>query len=275
MNPVVEQKEKRTVGQLLQAAREARGISREEAATATRIKAVFLGAMEDDDYHLLPDERYILRFLREYASYLELDPQEIQRRFSQQITRGSGSLAVFPGKRTVSLSLRRLVPGFVLLVFFIPFVFIVLSLLSKQPRETPGPTPPQEAESIRAAPQAEAPPSSPETVPESPIAVATPALPEPPAPPEAPTPPHTLRVEAKEMTWMLVTIDDGETQDVLLQAGETWVWRARQSFLVTLGNAAGVALVLDDRPLPTLGEPGQVIRNLRLPDQASPPAESP
>ena len=109
----------------------------------------------------------------------------------------------------------------------------------------------------------------------SPITTAAPALPERPVPVDAPGEGHTLRVEAKEMTWMLVTIDDGETQDVLLQAGETWVWHAQQSFVVTVGNAGGVALALDDRPLPQLGETGQVIRNLRLPDQSSPPPESP
>lgn len=74
---------------------------------------------------------------------------------------------------------------------------------------------------------------------------------------------------------MLVTIDGGETKDVLLQAGETWVWRAQRGFVVTLGNAAGVALVVNGHPVPPLGRPGEVIRNLRLPDRAFHPPESP
>ncbi|MGH7478150.1 MAG: helix-turn-helix domain-containing protein, partial [Candidatus Methylomirabilales bacterium] len=41
----MEQEDKRTVGQLLRAAREALGISREEAAAVTRIKPVFLAAL--------------------------------------------------------------------------------------------------------------------------------------------------------------------------------------------------------------------------------------
>ncbi len=72
---------------------------------------------------------------------------------------------------------------------------------------------------------------------------------------------------------MLVTIDEGETQDVLLQAGETWVWRAQQGFVLTVGNAGGVALILNGRLLPRLGESGEVIRNLRLRDKAAPRAE--
>lgn len=271
----MEQEQKKTVGQLLRAAREAKGISREEATTATRIKSVFIGAMEEDDYHLLPDERYILRFLGEYASFLELDPQELQQRFSQQITRGSSSLAVFPRKRTVSLSLRRLFLGLLLLAFFIPSIFVVLSLLTDRPQEAPAPEPVGESQSVIATPLSETSPSDRETLAVSPITTATPALPDQPVPLEAAGGEHTLRVEATEMTWMLVTIDDGETQDVLLQVGETWVWRAQQGFVVTVGNAGGVALNLDGRPLPPLGDSGQVIRNLRLPDKASLPPESP
>ena len=265
MDTVTEQEEKKTVGQLLRAAREARGINREEAARATRIKAVFIGAMEEDDYHLLPDERYLVRFLGEYASFLELDPQEVQERFTKQIARSSSSLAVFPTKRTVTLSLRRLFPGLILLAFVIPAIFIALSLLTDRPREDKAPEIPTESPSVTAAPFLETVPREPAPLAESPITTATPALPDQPVPPDVPGEGHTLRVEAREMTWMLVTIDDGETQDVLLQGGETWVWHAQRGFVVTVGNAGGVALTLNGQSLPRLGDPGQVIRNLRLP----------
>ncbi|MFQ5960363.1 MAG: helix-turn-helix domain-containing protein [Candidatus Methylomirabilales bacterium] len=271
----MEQEKKKTVGQLLRAAREARGINREEAANATRIKSVFIGAMEEDDYHLLPDERYILRFLGEYASFLDLDPVEVQQRFSKQIVRGSGSLAVFPIKRTVTLSLRRVFMGLVLLVFFVPVIFITLSLLTDRTPEDKAPEAPAESELVKGAPPLETIPRKQEPLAESPIATATPALPDRPVPADVPGESHTLRVEAREMTWMLVTIDDGETQDVLLQAGETWVWHAQRGFVVTVGNAGGVALTLNGRSLPQLGETGQVIRNLHLPEEGSPPREVP
>ncbi len=275
MNAVTEQEEKRTVGQLLRAAREARGINREEAASATRIKSVFIGAMEEDDYHLLPDERYLVRFLGEYASFLELDPQEVQQRFSKQIARSSSSLAVFPTKRTFTLSLRRLFLGLILLAIFIPVIFVTLSLLTDRPREDTAPKPPAESQSVTAAPPLETLPGTQEPVAENLIATATPALPDRPVPSDLPGESHTLRVEAREMTWMLVTIDDGETQDVLLQGGETWVWHAQRGFVVTVGNAGGVALTLDGQSLPRLGDTGQVIRNLRLFPEGSPPPEVP
>ena len=77
------------------------------------------------------------------------------------------------------------------------------------------------------------------------------------------------------MTWMLVTIDGGETRDVLLRAGETWEWHAQEGFVVTIGNAGGVKLTLNGRPLPPLGGVGVVIRDLRVPTEYAPPAGLP
>ena len=258
----MEQQDKRTVGQLLRTAREALGISREEAAAVTRIKPVFLTALEEDDYHLLPDERYLLRFLEEYARFLKIDAQPVQDRFSEQIARDPGPLAVFPVKRTITVPLRGLVPALLLLAVLIPSAFIGFSLLLNRPRGDHAPD------------RGERPELTPETGSPAPIAASTPALSQPPVLPDVQGG-KTLRAQAKEMTWLLVTIDGRETRDVLLRAGETWEWRAQESFVLTVGNAGGVELILNGRPLPPLGEPGQVIRDIRLPPESPAPPETP
>ena len=258
----MEQQDKRTVGQLLRTAREALGISREEAAAVTRIKPVFLTALEEDDYHLLPDERYLLRFLEEYARFLKIDAQPVQDRFSEQIARDPGPLAVFPVKRTITVPLRGLVPALLLLAVLIPSAFIGFSLLLNRPRGDHAPD------------RGERPELTPETGSPAPVAAGTPALSQPPVSPDVQGV-KTLRAQAKEMTWLLVTIDGRETRDVLLRAGETWEWRAQESFVLTVGNAGGVELILNGRPLPPLGEPGQVVRDIRLPPESPAPPETP
>lgn len=261
--------EKKTVGQLLRTAREARGVTREQAAAATRIKVIFLTAMEDDDYHLLPDEHYLVRFLGEYANFLGLDLEDVQRRFVRQIARDRSSLAVFPVKRTVTLSLRRLFPALVLLGLLIPAVFIGLSLLANRP-ERPG-----RSEVVEEQPQPRVSTASSVEKTVGPAAKAIPAVPDRPTSIDTPAVEYTLRAKTNEMTWMLVTIDGGETRDVLLRAGETWEWSAQKGFVVTIGNAGGVELTLNGRPLPPLGEVGEVIRDLRVPAEYAPPAETP
>lgn len=277
---MMEYQGKRTLGQFLREAREATGMSRDEVAAATSIRPVFLTSLEEDDYHLLPDERYLVRFLDEYATFLGLDRETVRGRFSQQIARSRDSLAVIPPKRTITLSLRKLLPGFLLLLFLVPSIFIGLSLLANQargPERTASPEPVVKEPPVTPL----APPA--ETFAADPISVAAPVDPAPPVPSE-PTRPvpaippgfrYALQARAQEMTWMLVTIDRQETQDVVLRPSETWEWRARHGFLVTVGNAGGVELILNGRPLPPLGEPGEVIRDLRLPSRGSRPAQSP
>ena len=268
----MKQEDKKTVGQLLRAAREARGISREEAAAVTRIKPVFLAALEEDDYHPLPDERYLLRFLEEYARFLNVDAQAVQGRFAEQIARDPGSLAVFPVKRTITLPLRGLVPALLLLAVLIPSAFIGFSLLLNRTRGGQSPDRGERPELTGEASPVRPLPSTPETGAPAPVAAGTPALSQPPVSPGAQEA-KTLRALAREMTWMLVTIDGRETRDVLLRAGETWQWRAQEGFVLTVGNAGGVELILNGRRLPPLGKPGQVIRDLRLPAESTPPAE--
>jgi transcriptional regulator with XRE-family HTH domain len=264
----MEQEDKKTVGQLLRAAREALGISREEAAAVTKIKPVFLAALEEDDYHLLPDERYLLRFLEEYARFLKIDAQVVQRRFAEQIARDPSSLAVFPVKRTITVPLRGLVPALLLLAIVIPSAFIGFSLLLNRPRGGQSPDRVERVELTGEASPVRPLPSAGETGAQAPVAAGTPTLSPPPVSPEVQAV-KTLRALAKEMTWMLVTIDGRETRDVLLRAGETWEWRAQEGFILTVGNAGGVELVLDGRLVPPLGEPGQVVRDIRLPPESA------
>ncbi len=64
------------LGQLLREAREQKRASLEEVEEATRIRRKFLQALEEEDFAALPAEAYVTGFLRTYATYLELDPEE-------------------------------------------------------------------------------------------------------------------------------------------------------------------------------------------------------
>jgi cytoskeletal protein RodZ len=72
-----------TIGQRLKREREARYISLEKAAEETRIRRIFLQALEADDFSVMPSAAQGRGFLRNYAEYLDLDVDaliaEIQR----------------------------------------------------------------------------------------------------------------------------------------------------------------------------------------------------
>lgn len=65
------------LGDLLREARESRGLSLERVEEATRIRRVFLEALEEERFDALPGEVYVRGFLRNYARFLGLDPEEL------------------------------------------------------------------------------------------------------------------------------------------------------------------------------------------------------
>jgi cytoskeletal protein RodZ len=80
-----------SLGQLLVAAREKRGLSREEAIKQTRIPAHYLKMLESNDCSVISDPLYLLPFLRKYTTFLELDPEETAMRFVREVQRAENS----------------------------------------------------------------------------------------------------------------------------------------------------------------------------------------
>jgi cytoskeletal protein RodZ len=71
-----------SLGRWLRQAREAKGCSLAEVEQATRIRRKFLAALEAGQWKELPSEVVGRGFLRNYARFLGLDPQEAHRRLS-------------------------------------------------------------------------------------------------------------------------------------------------------------------------------------------------
>jgi cytoskeleton protein RodZ len=66
-----------TAGSLLKEAREARGLSLEEVAAATRVRVPYLEALEADALNQLPALVYARGYLRSYANLLEMEPEPL------------------------------------------------------------------------------------------------------------------------------------------------------------------------------------------------------
>lgn len=72
-----------TPGQLLRAARLARGCDLAAAHEGTKIPPRLLEALERDEYHQVSDMLYVRSFLRSYADWLELDQERVLELFDQ------------------------------------------------------------------------------------------------------------------------------------------------------------------------------------------------
>ncbi|MEN8136285.1 MAG: RodZ domain-containing protein [Thermodesulfobacteriota bacterium] len=73
-----------SLGVLLQNTRQARQKTLEDASDATRINAKFLQALEENDFEKLPDEIFTRGFIKLYATYLGLDPNDTVKHYLSQ-----------------------------------------------------------------------------------------------------------------------------------------------------------------------------------------------
>lgn len=246
-----------SVGACLRALREARGGSLEEMAQATRVSSQQLDALESDRFAELPAPVFVKGFIRAYCHFLGEPDDEALRRYRDVLGEKApperGAVAM---RRAPARSSSPLVISLVLLIVF-GFGLLAVNMGF---RRGPKAAPPEVARAGRVQT-----PSAPEASP-------APAL----APPVAPAAGaaenpagQRLLVRAIEPTWIRIQTDDGRVVEELLPLGATREWTAERRFLLTVGNAGGIEIELNGRPMPRLGERGAVIRQLELPQAAA------
>ncbi len=76
--------------------------------------------------------------------------------------------------------------------------------------------------------------------------------------------PLVLGLEALELSWVVVQVDDSSPHEALLRPGERATWTASDRFVLTLGNAGGVRVELNGVPQGPFGASGQVAREILL-----------
>ena len=107
------------LGDTLRGQRERMGLTLEQATEDTRIREKFLTALESGDYQSLPGSVYTKGFLRNYAEYLNLDPDEM--------------VALFTGERGASEPPRQFEPMKPLVkrsFIFTPTVLVPVAVLA-------------------------------------------------------------------------------------------------------------------------------------------------
>ena len=128
------------LGDALRQERERIGITLEQAAEDTRIREKFLTALESGDYQSLPGAVYTKGFLRNYAEYLSLDPEEMVALFTGE-RGGPDAPRVFEPmrplvKRSFIFTPTVLVPVVVLagVVLFVGYLYYQFTNFAIAPR---------------------------------------------------------------------------------------------------------------------------------------------
>jgi len=245
-------------GVWLRQQRELREIDLREIADRTKISVRYLRAMEQDRFDLLPGPIFARGFLREYAKYLGLDPDEAVNFYlstRQEANEGEaeGPEVEADRSRTWGRGLGVALLGIVLLAVLTFFVFSYLERRwdrSSEPAPPFGP-PVQPQEGAEAEPAASPP------VGEEPSAGEV-------ASPEARAP-LEVTLDFSQDCWVEVVIDGKRRQEQRYVQGESLQLAAQESVeLKTLGNAAGVSLQVNGVPYPLEARAGQVLHDVRI-----------
>ena len=268
-----------TLGARLRRRREAKGLSLEEVARATKIHVNVLTLIEADRAASL-NAVYLKGFLKTYGGYLGEDvpallallpatPSVPVQPMSPPTHRSNRPRAVASSASTILQTLMRglqrlpwrplITSAVVIAALWVGGARLRASLIRHQAQ-------PQPASSTRRGAAAPVrPPSKPSIKPKPAAArmakpktkATTPVLPTTGAPVQL-----TMRVQS--MTWMRVTADGSVVFQDVLQPGARETWLARQDIVLWLGDAGGVTLELNGRQLGAPGKRGEIVRALRI-----------
>jgi cytoskeletal protein RodZ len=268
-------------------AREAAGLPLDKIAAETRISTRFLLAIESEDFHLLPGGVFNRGFVRAYAAYLGMDPEQAVTEYSRISSTSDEPLEVLRNveRETSRRAERNLYPIIVgLLLLLVAVYYFINRGSSSKPvegavtnavQEASIPTPPPpETSAILAAPSL-ASTGAIELLPS--VNGTTPVASEPstnrPVEPQTPSPFSTaalvLELEVKELTWIRISTDGLVALNDSMSPGATRRFSAERSIDVTLGNAAGATLKINGRDMGELGARGQVREFKITPENAT------
>jgi len=245
-----------SLGERFRAAREERGLSLSDVAEQIRIRSVYLAAIEEENWSAIGAPVYIRGFIRTYARFLGLDSAEAVSQFNDQMGApvASGGAASAPQHSSVGMGVgtaenRGLSPLiWIASLVALALIAFVVYLYLTPPKTTPiaGGTAATQAPGVPAAGETTAPGSE---------ATGSPG----PSPSPTPIPSkETLAIHLTEPSWLRVTVDGSVSAEGTFPAGTNKTFHGKAA-LLRVGNAGGVEVTVDGKPLGKLGATGDVV----------------
>jgi cytoskeletal protein RodZ len=236
-----------TVGEILRSEREKKGLSVKEIEFATSIRTIYISAIEEGNYSIIPGEVYLKGFIRNYSNFLGLDGQQIVDLYRQSQNSINSTQELIPNvnksseeqpikKTNPSINIKRLTVSLLALCAIGGASWWLFNTPEsmQEPRVDTQvqPTPVIPSQAIKEQ----------SNIPSTPV-----------------TKPVTIIAKYTDQCWTSVTADNKMIYEGTPQAGETLTWAAEQNITIKAGNAGGVDIVYNGQSLGKLGTKGEVI----------------
>lgn len=239
-----------TVGEFLRAERLKKGLSIKDVESSISIRALYLNAIEEGNYGIIPGEVYLKGFIRNYATFLGLDPQAVMEMYRQgkspvtdtaplpekteekpaKASSGGGSLIKWA---SVAIVLAGIVAG-------------LTWWSSGNPKSEP--TPPQASVKEQQTVPKQQPPAAPPA-----------ALPGQQTTQPAPAAKVVVTAKFTSQCWTQITADGKEIYEGIPKSGDSLTWEAANRITAKFGNAGAVDLVYNGNAVGKIGGNGEVV----------------
>ena len=274
-------------GAMLRQGRESRGLSVDDVAQALKLTPKQVAAIESEEFDILPGNTFARGFVRNYARFLQLDPAPLMAALERQLAHAEVDLSPVSnaGGTMPTGFASRGVPRAVWLFLAIAVVALVLVVYLDRLRPQPAPA---ETDSVAAAvpaapalPVAEKPAGEPpgEPAPAAGAVAVVPAAVIPASPEEPPAASAAVEAQAAPAEQAMrrlafsfareswVQVRDGSGKVILSNshaAGSTRAVEGVPPFSLIIGNAPGVTLSYDERPVDLKPHTASTVARLKL-----------
>jgi cytoskeleton protein RodZ len=244
------------IGEQLSTARRTLGLSAADAAAALRIRAMFVDALEREEWSTIGEFVYVRGFLKNYARLLGLDPVPLAERLTQEYQPEAfappPSAEAFANSglasaRSESAAGARFIPwvlGSLTTVAVALVIMVALSLLGLF----------SHADTSANQPATTLPQVTPATIP----APSEPNVIDSGSDAQAQNGGVNLRLQLTQSSWLSVTVDGKRVVYETLPAGTVRDFHGAREITLRAGNAGGVVANIDGKDLGALGQAGQV-----------------
>ncbi len=230
-------------GRYLQTVRLEKKISLEEVSAQTRIGLGNLLLIEQEDYERLPAEVFVKGFLRSYAAAVGADGDEAVLRYESRlgVVQKIAESEASTGRQASKMRWKLLISLGLLLGIIILSIFGMAFFLDQSEPdkliEQKNAADKEQMVNIRNQPGLESDAKHGQAIPEKML----------------------LRVTALEDTWLKVIIDENEATEYSLSSGDRIELEAVSGYNLLIGNAGGLKITLNDKPVSIPGKSGHVV----------------
>jgi cytoskeletal protein RodZ len=253
-----------TIGNTLKDARLKRSITLEEVHTRIKIHPRVLQLLEENKFDKLPSPLFAKSFLKSYAEFLEINPEQILESYEKQAkTEPEQVLYIKPAalrdqkplldKNAIALPLAAIVVA--ALVALAIFLFNLAGSWIADQKKNPAKPKAKTVQTTKAKAAEPAKAAAPKEV-EKPRTSAEwlRSVEQGNFPKIGKKTPLDLSIRAIDSVWIRVTVDGKVLFQSILQKGQTETWKAQDEFQIWTGNSSNMSLTLNRQ---SLGSPGK------------------